>query len=333
MKESVADMNPSSIQEKQTPYNVSSPLSTVNIKDDKACLLTMFRLLAASHKSDSLLEGIQTLLELGVKRFGADYALLSKSISSQVFEVNAAYGCGDFFVGQHVTVAEELCGNVIESSSIVVEENLSTFNLSAEAYNQHEFKAYAGAHVSFASGDSGVVSFFWRTPTQRAFSEGDRLIIQLMAEGIACMASLQNVRNRKVRGDQAVFASGSVQSLEEYQSMAELPEGHGISGKVVEALRARVGEAPLNIDAIAEELRLSKRTLQRRLQQQEISFAELRDQVRFHFAIDLLVKQHLSVDKISTILDFSDRTSFTNAFKRWTGLSPSTFRKVFRDYA
>ena len=53
-----------------------------------------------------------------------------------------------------------------------------------------------------------------------------------------------------------------------------------------------------------------------------------------HFvAIKYLIDRQMSVDAVSKTLDFSDRTSFTNAFKRWTGLSPSVFRKLFRDYA
>ena len=129
-----------------------------------------------------------------------------------------------------------------------------------------------------------------------------------------------------------MFAMGSVKTLEEYTHQAALPEVYGVPARVVEVLQKRVGHSPLGIGSVAEDLNLSKRTLQRRLQQQDISFAELRDQVRFHYSIDYLVKQHLSIDAISAALDFSDRTSFTNAFKRWTGLSPSTFRKLFRDY-
>ena len=63
----------------------------------------------------------------------------------------------------------------------------------------------------------------------------------------------------------------------------------------------------------------------------ESNFAQLRDDLRFHYAIKYLIGEHMSVDTVSKALDFSDRTSFTNAFKRWTGLSPSVCRKLFRD--
>lgn len=129
------------------------------------------------------------------------------------------------------------------------------------------------------------------------------------------------------------FATEGVKAYEEYLQQAAIPEVYGISARVVEVLQRRIGNSSLCIDEIASEMNLSKRTLQRRLQQQNISFAYLRDQVRFHHAIEYLVENSLSIDSISSVLDFSDRTSFTNAFKRWTSLSPSVFRKLFRDYA
>lgn len=146
------------------------------------------------------------------------------------------------------------------------------------------------------------------------------------------MMNQQQAHAQRKLTDQAMFAMGSVKTLDEYLQQARLPEVYGVPARVVEVLQKRIGQAPLSIGHVADELNLSKRTLQRRLQQQDISFAELRDQLRFHYSIDYLIKQHLSIDSISAALDFSDRTSFTNAFKRWTGLSPSTFRKLFRDY-
>jgi len=129
--------------------------------------------------------------------------------------------------------------------------------------------------------------------------------------------------------------SGQLQILtyEEYVTLARIPYCEGISNRVVNALHLRVGHTDLSVEQIASDLGLTKRTLQRRLQQQNTNFAELRDDIRFHYAIKYLINDRMSVDIVSKALDFSDRTSFTNAFKRWTGLSPSVFRKLFRDQA
>lgn len=129
------------------------------------------------------------------------------------------------------------------------------------------------------------------------------------------------------------FAQPGIRTYHEYLVLAKLPEVDGVSERVLQALHKRVGHAPMAIEHIASDLNLSKRTLQRRLQHQKASFAQLRDSLRFHYAIKYLIDDHMSVDSVSSSLDFSDRTSFTNAFKRWTNLSPSVFRKLFRDYA
>ena len=128
------------------------------------------------------------------------------------------------------------------------------------------------------------------------------------------------------------FVDLGFHDFEEIQDKARIPIHHGVAGKVLEVLINRAGKAPLNIEDVANDMNLSKRTLQRRLQQQMISFAALRDVVRFNRAIDCLLKKNMSIESTSVYLDFSDRTSFTNAFKRWTNLSPSVFRKVYRDY-
>ncbi|MFO1369682.1 MAG: helix-turn-helix domain-containing protein [Marinagarivorans sp.] len=188
----------------------------------------------------------------------------------------------------------------------------------------------AGVMITPNACDPLLLCFFGNTqPTANAESLE---ILELLAEGVACMIDLQRNHAQRRIHDQGMGAGGIVKTLEEYQQSAALPEVYGVPARVLEVLQRRVGRLGLSIGEVADDLNLSKRTLQRRLQQHTINFADLRDQVRFHHAINYLIHQELSIDSISTALDFSDRTSFTNAFKRWTGLSPSTFRKLFRDY-
>lgn len=147
------------------------------------------------------------------------------------------------------------------------------------------------------------------------------------------MIQLQRIYRNNEGSSENSFIGSDVRSYEEYMSLAEIPRFEGVSARVIDSLKQRVGREDLSIDRIAEDLKLSKRTLQRRLQNQNANFAQIRDALRFHYAIKYLIDEHMSVDNVSKALDFSDRTSFTNAFKRWTGLSPSVFRKLFRDYA
>lgn len=212
-------------------------------------------------------------------------------------------------------------------------ESLPSYYVSsAQSSSDHPMQrvGFVGTPLIVSNNRVGVLCFTSTTGFQ--LSNSDIESLELMAEGVARMIELQAAKE-KTKLEDTGFAVPGVKSLEEYIYQATIPELYGVSGRVIEVLQRRIGGMPLSIDHVADELKLSKRTLQRRLQQQDASFAQLRDQVRYHHAINYLTRHTLSIDSISSALDFSDRTSFTNAFKRWTSLSPSTFRKLFRDYA
>ncbi|MFT5082272.1 MAG: AraC-like DNA-binding protein [Lentisphaeria bacterium] len=299
-------------------------------------LRSFYQIVVNSHVFESHNEAINLLLDIGRVKFKAQHTLVLRQVSEAVYEVQASTS-GDqrFYVGQHISTARALCHKVLVSDEPCVQLNIDRFSLDIplEAYNGLDVRAYIGVQAkTYASGRS-VLCFISTVGAQTTFfGEEDQQILERLSEGVAFLLDQQkNASQRKV-ADSSMFASGSANTLEEYLSHAKLPELYGIPGRVVETLEKRVGESPLSIGHIAESLNLSKRTLQRRLQQQSLNFAELRDQVRYHFAIEYLIKNRRSIDSISIALDFSDRTSFTNAFKRWTGLSPSIFRKLFRDF-
>lgn len=298
----------------------------------------LYKILAGSPYYSAERSGVTRLMEAGCQILQMDHAVLLRSLSHQVAEVMATAVLGDdddsFYMGQHLHVEHTPTEQIFASGGTRQYKNVPALDVYSGrfAYNGVEVNAYLGTLVAPSSVEPMVVCFFSSSPKESEFNSEDIETIELLAEGVACMIDLQKAQAQRKMTDQAMFALGSVKTLDEYLQQARLPEVYGVPSRVVEVLQKRIGHAPLSIGHVAEDLNLSKRTLQRRLQQQDISFAELRDQVRFHYSIDYLIKQHLSIDSISASLDFSDRTSFTNAFKRWTGLSPSTFRKLFRDY-
>ena len=79
-------------------------------------------------------------------------------------------------------------------------------------------------------------------------------------------------------------------------------------------------------EAIARQLGMSPRNLQRRLAEESTSFKELIDAARITLARDYIDAGRLSVTEIAFVLGFGDTSSFSRAFKRWTKTSP-------RDYA
>lgn len=80
------------------------------------------------------------------------------------------------------------------------------------------------------------------------------------------------------------------------------------------------------LDAAAAGLKMQSRTLQRRLQEENLTFSEVQSQSQFHITCLLLRDTNCSVDEISERLGYSDRRALTRAFKRWANTSPSNYR-------
>src|SRR5262249_47336207 len=93
---------------------------------------------------------------------------------------------------------------------------------------------------------------------------------------------------------------------------------------VVEAL-VRVGSAALA--TAAEATQMSERSLQRRLAERGLRFAQLVDDVRFESARRLLRDPGVKIVEVSAELGYTDSANFTRAFRRWSGVSPQAYRR------
>jgi len=90
-------------------------------------------------------------------------------------------------------------------------------------------------------------------------------------------------------------------------------------------LRRKAGVFP-NLEAVAQSLAMSSRTLRRKLGQQDVTFQQLLDEARRQLAEDCLVSTSMSVQQIAERCGFQDAQNFSQAFKRWLGVSPSQYR-------
>ncbi|SHO58937.1 AraC-like transcriptional regulator QhpR [Vibrio quintilis] len=100
---------------------------------------------------------------------------------------------------------------------------------------------------------------------------------------------------------------------------------------IVEQTRAQIqislihGEPDL--EATADQLGMSRWSLQRRLQQENITFSRLVDHVRCELATHYLKQQKLPISEMGMLLGYSETSAFSRAFKRWFGVSPRQFRQ------
>jgi AraC-like DNA-binding protein len=87
-----------------------------------------------------------------------------------------------------------------------------------------------------------------------------------------------------------------------------------------------LGEQQLSKKLLAEITGLSTRTLHRRLAEQHTSYSRVLDEARLLKAATLLEKTDAPLLEISLMLDYENASSFTRAFRRWTGVSPREYR-------
>lgn len=93
-------------------------------------------------------------------------------------------------------------------------------------------------------------------------------------------------------------------------------------------LRGLLPFAPCDLRVCARLLRLTPRTLQRRLAQEGTSFAGIVDRVRADLALSYFHDSDLKAAAIAEILQFSETSALSRAFRRWYGVTPRQARKV-----
>ena len=76
--------------------------------------------------------------------------------------------------------------------------------------------------------------------------------------------------------------------------------------------------------SVAKKLNMSPRTMQLKLTHEATTFMRIQDKCRFELAKRYL-QQRKSFNEISFLLGFSETSSFSRTFKRWSGKSPSQF--------
>jgi AraC-like DNA-binding protein len=93
-----------------------------------------------------------------------------------------------------------------------------------------------------------------------------------------------------------------------------------------ERVRRVLGALDPGISAVARELGVSARSLQRALASEGTSYARVVDVARRAAAEQLLRRRELGICEVAYALGFSGSPAFHRAFRRWTGATPNEFR-------
>lgn len=107
-------------------------------------------------------------------------------------------------------------------------------------------------------------------------------------------------------------------------------EGAATAHRVRHLLATRLSGPEPRREDVAAALKLSDRTLQRRLKAEGTSFQQLLDDTRREWAQHYLRKPHASIKQVAGQLGFEDTSNFFRACKRWFGESPGEVMRKAR---
>jgi AraC-like DNA-binding protein len=96
---------------------------------------------------------------------------------------------------------------------------------------------------------------------------------------------------------------------------------------VREAIEAELRGGDPKLKSVARRLAMTARTLQRRLRDQGVLFNALLDAGRFRCAKSYLAKRDVAGTEVAYLLGFASQSSFDRAFRRWSGHTPTEYRR------
>jgi AraC-like DNA-binding protein len=123
------------------------------------------------------------------------------------------------------------------------------------------------------------------------------------------------------RADPAILTA-----LEPYAQRRVAEQGQTFTAPVAELVAARLGDNP-TLASVCRALALSPRALQLRLAGEGTTFSAIVDRVQRERALVLLATSDLPITTIAARVGFSAPAGLTRAVRRWTGLSPTEYRR------
>jgi AraC-like DNA-binding protein len=103
--------------------------------------------------------------------------------------------------------------------------------------------------------------------------------------------------------------------------------GQGLVGEVRHMVRATVMNPPCTAARVAGLLGLHERTLNRRLQADGTNFRQVRDDVLYSIARQMLGATSMRLAEVASALGYAEASAFIHAFSRWSGQTPDQWRR------
>jgi len=110
--------------------------------------------------------------------------------------------------------------------------------------------------------------------------------------------------------------------------MKSLDAAQGVAARVEAIILPVLHTGDVTMDSVAARIGISRQTLYRQLKVEGTSFDALLDSLRQRMALHYLSGEKVSVNETAYLVGFSDPSSFSRAFHRWTGTRPGQVAKA-----
>lgn len=119
--------------------------------------------------------------------------------------------------------------------------------------------------------------------------------------------------------------------LATFETIAEdakqrLFQGRIFSDQLYNWIVARMPNYFPSLKDTAKAFKMSVRSLQARLKQEDTTFQHVLNRVRRELAMGYLAKPEYKIGEVAYLLHFSEPSAFQSAFKKWTGVTPRHYR-------
>ena len=202
--------------------------------------------------------------------------------------------------GQQIVVESTLCAMLIAyqrylQAPLVPKEVHFTHKSNAD---HAEYTRVLNCPVKFGQNRSGVI--LHRCDLERPIETADDRLIKALTKDL-----LQVAESRSINASKLV-------------------------ARIEEAALPFISKGQASAKLIADKIGISERSLHRHLSEQGKSFKSVLEELKKQLALNYLKQAEINLAQTAFLLGYSDQSSFTTAFKRWTGLTPRQAQQLNR---
>ncbi|KEF30142.1 MAG: AraC family transcriptional regulator [Gammaproteobacteria bacterium] len=121
------------------------------------------------------------------------------------------------------------------------------------------------------------------------------------------------------------------QMAKQYLDSQQAPNAHSLSEDVTRLINTLLPTGQCSSGAIASHLAMHKRTLQRKLAEEGVTYEQLLNEERIRLARQYFMEPNLGLSQITGLLGYSEQSALSRACKEWFGVTPKTYRKQLQN--